>query len=386
MVAERFISRKLKFKGDVAAIAIAVSFLIIIIAVAVSSGFRHEVRSGKAAMAGDIRISPYTSGTGEPEPMPRHLPQEADILAIPGVAALEPSIVRAGIVKSGDIIHGVIVKGIPDQVGDYGSDRQSLPVSIPHRLAEITGLGVGDKLTTYFIGEKVRVRQFNIIAVHRDILEADDNLLVYASLPDMQRLNGWSADEVSCIDVRLKESFRGKSRQEDIAGRIGWALREESLHVSTSAKTYPQIFDWLGLLDLNVTVILILMTLVAGFNMISGLLIMVLRNISTIGTLKTMGMNDRAIGKVFVRSGAVAALKGLLWGNAIALLFCLVQGATHILPLDAENYFVSYVPVHVNVWAVIAADVAAYLGIILMLWLPARLIARIDPSKTVKAE
>ncbi len=381
MVAERFISRKLKFKGNVAAIAIAVSFLVIIVAVAVSSGFRHEIRDGVAAMVGDIRITPYTSGDSDPVPMPLHLPEEDAIRNLPGVSALEPSVVRAGIVKSGEVIHGVIVKGVPDQVGD-----DTLPVSIPTRLSEITGLGVGDKLTTYFIGEKVRVRQFNIVDVHRDILEADDNLLVYASLPDMQRLNGWSPEEVSCIDVRLKESHRGEKTQEAIAGRIGWLLQDRSLYVSTSARTYPQIFDWLGLLDLNVTVILILMTLVAGFNMVSGLLIMVLRNISTIGTLKTMGMNDRSIGKVFVQSGAVAALKGLLWGNALALLFCLIQGTTHILPLDPENYFVSFVPVHINIWAILGADIAAYAGILLMLWLPARLVARIDPSKTVKAE
>ena len=391
MVAERFISRKLRFKGNVAAVAIAVSFLVIIVAVAVSSGFRHEIRDGVAAMVGDIRITPYTSGDSEPVPMPLHLAAEDDILAIPGVSALEPSVVRAGIVKSGEVIHGVIVKGVSSFSGATdasfsGLSRESLGVSIPTRLSEITGLGVGDKITTYFIGEKVRVRQFNIVAVHRDILEADDNLLVYASLADMQRLNGWSSEEVSCIDVRLKESHRGKDSQEAIAAKVGWAVREESLYVSTSARTYPQIFDWLGLLDLNVTIILILMTLVAGFNMVSGLLIMVLRNISTIGTLKTMGMNDGAIGKVFVQSGAVAALKGLLWGNALALLFCLVQAKTHFIPLDPENYFVSFVPIHVSVPSILAADVVAYRGIILMLWLPARLIARIDPSTTVKAE
>ncbi|MBO4586167.1 MAG: ABC transporter permease, partial [Bacteroidales bacterium] len=207
-----------------AAVAIAVSFLVIIVAVAVSSGFRHQVRDGVAAMAGDIRITPYTSGTSDPEPMPLHLEQEAAIKAIPGVAALEPSVVRAGIVKNGEIIHGVIVKGVSS-----GSSRESLPVSIPHRLAEITGLGPGDKLTTYFIGEKVRVRQFNIIGIHRDILEADDNLLVYARLEDMQRLCGWTEDQVSCIDVRLKESHRGKRAQEDIASRIGFMLMDESL-------------------------------------------------------------------------------------------------------------------------------------------------------------
>lgn len=382
MVADRFISRKLKFQGNVAAVAIAVSFLVIIVAVAVSSGFRHQIREGVAAMTGDIRITPFTSGSEDPVPMPLHLEQEEAVKALPGVASLEPSVVRAGIVKNGDIIHGVIVKGISAE----GLSGESLPVSIPHRLSEITGLGPGDKLTTYFIGEKVKVRQFNIVKVHRDILEADDNLLVYASLADMQRVCGWGEDQVSCIDVRLKESHRGKSAQEEIAARIGWLLSDESLYVSTSVHTYPQIFDWLGLLDFNVAVILILMTLVAGFNMVSGLLIMLLRNIPTIGTLKTMGMEDGAIGRVFVRSGAVAAFKGMLIGNALALLFCLVQGTTHLIPLDPENYFVSFVPVHVSVPAILLADVAAYAGILLLLWLPARLIARIDPSKTVKAD
>lgn len=382
MVADRFISRKLKFQGNVAAVAIAVSFLVIIVAVAVSSGFRHQIREGVAAMTGDIRITPFTSGSEDPVPMPLHLEQVEAVKALPGVASLEPSVVRAGIVKNGDIIHGVIVKGISAE----GLSGESLPVSIPHRLSEITGLGPGDKLTTYFIGEKVKVRQFNIVKVHRDILEADDNLLVYASLADMQRVCGWGEDQVSCIDVRLKESHRGKSAQEEIAARIGWLLSDESLYVSTSVHTYPQIFDWLGLLDFNVAVILILMTLVAGFNMVSGLLIMLLRNIPTIGTLKTMGMEDGAIGRVFVRSGAVAAFKGMLIGNALALLFCLVQGTTHLIPLDPENYFVSFVPVHVSVPAILLADVAAYAGILLLLWLPARLIARIDPSKTVKAD
>ena len=373
-----------------AAVAIAVSFLVIIVAVAVSSGFRHQIREGVAAMTGDIRITPFTSGaSSDPEPMPLHLEQEDAIRAIPGVSAMEPSVVRAGIVKNGDVIHGVIVKGIPDHVGNDGKaglSRESLPVSIPNRLSEITGLGPGDKLTTYFIGEKVKVRQFNIVNVHRDILEADDNLLVYADIKDMQRLCGWGEDQVTCIDVRLRESHRGKAAQEEISGRIASLLMGENLYVSTSVRTYSQIFDWLSLLDFNVAVILLLMTLVAGFNMVSGLLIMLLQNIPAIGTLKTMGMEDRAIGKVFVRSGAVAALKGMLWGNALALLFCLVQGTTHLIPLDPENYFVSFVPVHVSVPMIILADAAAFAGILLLLWLPARLIARVDPAKTVKAD
>ena len=385
MVAERFISGKLKFQGNVAATAVAVSFFVIIVAVAVSSGFRHEVREGVAALSGDIRIVPFTGVDADPVPMPANLAQADDILSIPGVRELTPSVQRPGIVKCGETVHGVVVKGIPGGLSIKG-ERPQLAVSIPHRLQEITGVGIGDPLTVYFIGEKVRVRKFTVAAVHRDIIETDDNLLVYADMSDMQRLCGWSDDQVSCLNVRLEENFRSARIEDEIAGRIGFMLRDESLYVSSSARDYPQIFDWLNLLDFNVAVILILMTIVAGFNMISGLLIMLLKNVSAIGTLKTLGMTDASIGKVFVRAGAVAVLKGLVIGNALALLFCLVQGTTHLLPLDSENYFVSYVPVHVNIWAVLAADAVAYAAILLMLWLPTRMVAKIDPAKTVKAD
>ena len=385
MVADSFISRKIKFKGNIAAVATAVSFFVIIVAVAVSSGFRHSIRDGVAAMTGDIRITPYVSGGQDPVPMPRHLPSEDKILAIPGVTGIVPVVSRAGIVKNGEIVHGVIVKGTPDQVGGDG-----LAVSIPHRLAEITGLQPGEDLTTYFVGEKVRARKFHITAEHRDIIETDDNLLVYAGLEDMQRLNGWDSTSVSQLEVKVKNA--SPKVLKDIEARIGYILStsededENGLYVISSARSYPQIFDWLGLLDVNVLIVLILMTLVAGFNMISGLLVMLLRNIPLIGTLKALGMQDRAIGRLFVRIGAEAVLKGMLVGNALAFLFCLIQGTTHLIKLDPANYFVSFVPVHLPFWGILGADLAAFAGIVLLMWLPALSISKIDPAETVKAD
>ena len=370
-----------------AAIAIAVSFFIIIVAVAVSAGFRNVIRDGVAAMTGDVRIQPYVSGTGEdPVSMPAQLPSQEKLLALPGVVGIEPVAVRAGIVKNGDIIHGVVVKGVCHS--ERSEESPSLSVSIPHRLSEITGLGIGDDMVTYFVGEKVRVRKFHITAIHRDLVEVDDNLLVYANLADIQRLNGWDEGQVSCLDVTLNE----QASRKELAGAIGHILatsgheQEDGLYVTSSEDSYQQIFDWLTLLDFNVLVILVLMTVVAGFNMVSGLLIMLLRNIPTIGTLKTLGMSDGAIGRLFIRIGARAVLKGMLIGNALALLFCLVQGTTHLIPLDPANYFVSWVPVHINLLWVILADAAAFAGILALLWLPSRVVASIDPAKTVKAD
>ena len=220
MVAESFISRKIKFKGNIAAVATAVSFFVIIVAVAVSSGFRHSIRDGVADMTGDIKITPYVSGGQDPVPMPRHLPSEEKILAIPGVTGIVPVVSRAGIVKNGEIVHGVIVKGIPGQAGGDG-----LAVSIPHRLAEITGLKAGEDLTTYFVGEKVRARKFHITEEHRDIIETDDNLLVYAGLEDMQRLNGWDSTSVSQLEVRVRDASPKALRDRVILKSLtGWGF------------------------------------------------------------------------------------------------------------------------------------------------------------------
>ena len=131
---------------------------------------------------------------------------------------------------------------------------------------------------------------------------------------------------------------------------------------------------------------LLLMSVVAGFNMISGLLILLFRHVSTIGTLKTLGMGDRAVAGVFLRVGARTAAIGMAAGNALALLFCLVQGTTHWIKLNPENYFVSFVPVHVNLAGILLADAAAFAGILLLLLIPTLFISRVDPARTVKAE
>ena len=386
MSPDRFIARKLKFQGKLAAASIAVSFLIIIVAVAVSSGFRQSVRDGVARLTGDIRIAPSSAVAAEGDPVPVHLPSEEAILGIPGVQSIRPVAVRAGIVRSGDIIHGVLVKGLP------GRPDSSLCVSIPTRLAAITGLKEGDDMTTYFVGEKVRVRKFHVTDVHRDMLEMDDNLVVYANLADIQRLNGWTADQASALEVSVDPVHRTNLWINDLTDEIGMRLLlsgaegEDNLVATSSVRTYAQIFDWLDLLDFNVLVILILMIVVAGVNMISGLLIVLFRNIATIGTLKTLGMGDRAIGKVFLRVAAGVVLKGMVIGNVLGLLFCFVQQGTHLLKLDPSNYFVSYVPVHVDVPWILAADLVAFVAIMLLLLIPTLFIARVDPAQTVKAE
>ena len=385
----RFIARRIRFNGSVAMVSIAISFLIMIMAVAISAGFRHSIRDGIAAVTGDIGILPAGQGiSGEERPVSLSAPMLEDIQAFPGIREVRPVVVRSGIVKQGDIIHGVLIKGTPEY---QASDTSSLGVSIPKRLAEITGLGEGNEMLTYFVGEKVKVRKFRVTEVASDgVLALNENLIVTARLDDVRRLCGWEGEACSSYELVLDPSARGRAKE--ISDEIGTRLMlspeecDQRLMTVTSRNRYPQVFDWLDLLDFNVLFILILMTLVAGFNMISGLLILLFRNISTIGLLKTLGMTDRSIAAVFLRASSTLVLKAMVIGNGVAFLLCLLQGTTHLLKLNPENYIVSFVPVHLDIPMILAADLAAYGAIMLLLLIPSLFISRVDPAQTVKTE
>ncbi|MCI6768720.1 MAG: FtsX-like permease family protein [Bacteroidales bacterium] len=374
----------MKFQGKAAMVTIAVASFVIIIAVAVSGGFRHELRKGVASLAGDIQItSPYMNFIGEDHPVTLGEELETAIGSMPGVDHIVPAVYRAGIIKSGSNIHGVVFKGIPG-----GGD--SLRVKIPERLSAMLGIGPGDRMLAYFIGEKVKARQFTVESTYDDILGSDDNLVVYAGIEDMRRVNGWDPDKASAIEVILEDNWRSSDRMEYLTDEIGAEILFgegiDSMVATSAARRYPQIFSWLDLIDFNVLIVLVLMVAVAGFNMISSLLIMLFRNISVIGTLKAMGMTDRQISAVFLRIASSAALKGMLAGNILAFLFCIVQNATHFVKLDPANYFVSAVPVHLNALQVIGADLLAYILIMLLLLLPCLFVSRVDPAKTVRVQ
>lgn len=386
MGAPAFISRKLRFQGRIAVLTIAIASFIIIIAVAVSSGFRYELRNGIAGISGDIQLtSPYMNLIGEDNPVSRHPSFLPGLDSMECVESVKPVVYRAGIVKAGENIHGVILKGTPD-----GGD--SLYVTVPRRLGAMLGLSEGDRMLTYFIGSKVKARQFRIKEFYDDILGSDDNLIIYAGMSDLQRVNGWSEDEVSALEIVLKDKWRGTQKLSEVSDEIGSHIlfntpEDEDTVIATSAvRRYPQIFTWLDLIDFNVLFVLILMVIVAGFNMISSLLIMLFRNISMIGTLKSVGMTDRDISSVFLRVASSVVLKGMAAGNLLALIFCFVQGRTHLIRLNPENYFVSAVPVHISLPEVLAADLVSYLLIMVLLLLPCLFVSRVDPAKTVRAQ
>lgn len=377
-----FISRRIRFKVGVAMMCIAISFLVMIIAISVSSGFRSEIRKGLSTLSGDIQLTPPNLNVlDQAHPIERNASYIPYIYNVEGVSSVEPVVYMAGIIKQGEDIYGVMFKGVQDGVEG---------ASVPRSLAQKAALAEGDKLTAYFVGDKVRVRQFEVVSIYDSMIEADDKLIVYTDMASLQRLSGWAEDQVSAIEITLDGAHKDENSISDAYQNIGYIVNaysdeSESPVVATSTLSrFPQLFDWLDLIDFNVLFILILMTIVAGFNMISGLLIMLFENISTIGLFKALGMTDKSISKVFLASSSVLVLKGMLIGNTLAFAFCLLQSKTHMLKLDPSNYFVSFVPVKINVGSVLLADIGSFAVIMLLLLIPTLFISKVDPAQTVR--
>ena len=380
-----YIASRLRFKGKIASTCIAVSFLVMILAVAVSSGFRREVRNGLSSLSGDILISaPDLNVMGESRPVDLSDPSLGYVASSRLVEEIQPVVWRAGIVRNGEGMHGVLVKGVRNAT----NDTVPLGVSIPRKLAQASGLKPGDRMLTYFVGDALKMRQFNVVGIHEAVVETDDKFVVYASLSDMQRLNGWDENQVSAVEVHLDDAFAGEdavlAATQEIGSLVSLYQNGDDMVATSSVSRYPQLYSWLSLIDFNVGIILLLMTVVAGFNMISGLLILLFENISTIGILKSMGMTDKAISKVFLAASARLVAVGMVIGNVLAFVICMIQKTTHILKLNPENYYVSFVPVDIDLLQILMADTLSFVAIMLLLLIPCLFISKVDPAQTVR--
>ncbi len=374
MKADRFIASRIRFNGGLAVTAIAVSFFVMIISLAISGGFRAEIRRGVSGLSGDIQL------TGSSEPVSMNATAIPKIRQLAAVESMTPVIWKPGIVKGQDDISGVLVKGVPMP------DSCSLSARIPSRLSRKLKISKGDSFTAWFVDEKVRARKFKVSEVYDSLIDTDENLTVIVPLADLQRLCGWSDGDCSCMEIMLKRDADPDAAAFAISlTAYGNASEDEDvLRAVTAKEKYPQLFDWLNLIDGNVNAIILLMIIVAGFNMISGLLILLFRNISTIGMLKSLGMGGRGIAKVFLRVAARSTLVGMLAGNGAALLFCLIQSTTHIIRLNPANYFVSFVPVSISIPTLLLVNALAFAGIMLLLLIPTMFISTVDPAQTVR--
>jgi lipoprotein-releasing system permease protein len=385
----------------IAIIGIAMGLAVMILAVSILTGFKMQIREKVVGFGGNIQILNFDSNISlETTPISDTETFVPRIKKIPGVSHLQVFATKAGIIKTSEEIQGVVLKGVGSDfdwsyfrdnltegkvftVSDTGRTNQ---VIISKKISGMLGLKVGDSFAMYFVQDPPRSRKFTICGIYETSLEEFDKMYVFCDIGQIQRLNGWRKDQVSGFEVFINDFDRLDEMTNEVRDAIGYRIDENKtkFKVTNIRIRYPQIFDWLNFQDMNVVIIITLMLLVAGFNMISGLLILILEKTNMIGVLKALGTENRTIRQVFIYQAAYLIGKGLFWGNVIGLGLALIQLKTGIITLDPTSYYIKTVPVNLVASHVILLNAGSMAAIILMLLVPSQLITRISPVKAIR--
>ncbi len=386
----------------IAVLSVAVSIAVIIIAMAVSAGFRKEIKEKSVGFCGDAIISPPGLSMNQ-ELNSRSfaiapLPYLSEIEKLPFVSNVQGVSYRPGLIKTEDEIQGVVLKGVSDNY-DWSFFKNSLiegglPVKdssqilVSKRIAQMLDISAGERLTLYFIADEIKVRRFEVSGIYSAQLEDYDKVYVITDISEVNSINGWGEGYVSDYEVLFKDHSEKEidHRNALIASTIYNNAKDgdPAVVVTGLRENMFRLLDWLSLLDMNVLIILILMIAVAGFNMVSCVLIILFENIATIGIFKTMGMKNSTVKEIFLVKSCKIALYGLIAGNAFALLLCFLQSRYHFVSLNPDNYFLNHVPVSLTFGGVLAADFVSFAAIVLILLLTCHQITKVNPARTVK--
>ena len=367
------------------------------ISIAVLVGFQGEIREKVIGFSAHIRIDNFDENTSyEAAPVSMNQPFYPVMEGVGGIRHIQVFALKAGILKTEDQIQGVILKGVGqdfdwDFFRDYLVDGSviAMPDSAASDEIMISGtisrklkLKTGDRVRMYFLSgseAQPRGRMFTISGIYETGLEEFDDVYIVGDIRQIQKLNGWGPDQVSGFEVFVVDFKKLDEISRQVYEKIGFNLNAE-----TVIESYPQIFDWLRLMDINVVIILVLMIAVAGITMISTLLILVLERTAMIGTLKALGMRNREIRRLFLYVTARIILTGLLIGNILGIGLGMFQYYTRLIPLDQESYYIPYVPVDLNFWHILLLNAGTFAVSILMVMLPGYIIGKISPVKAIR--
>jgi lipoprotein-releasing system permease protein len=406
-VAERLIKGRVNEKSFsrpinvIAIIGIALGLAVMILAISILTGFKKEIREKVVGFGSHIQITNFDSNNSyETTPVSDTQGFIPKIRKIPGISHLQVFATKAGIIKTDQDIQGVVLKGVgPDYDWSYFSscmvDGSVFSVSdtiignnviISKKISEMLNLKKGDSFTMHFIQDPPRVRKFKISGIYETSLEEFDQIYVFCDIGHIKRLNGWDNDMVSGFEVFIDDFDKLDDMTLAVRDAIGYKITEEDtkFKVNNIRTKYPQIFDWLNFQDVNVIIIIVLMLVVAGFNMVSGLLILILEKTNMIGILKALGSEDTSIRRVFMYQAAYLIGKGLLWGNLIGLGLAFFQLKTGFITLDPSSYFIKTVPINLNLLHILLLNAGTMTAIIIMLIVPSQLISRITPVKAIR--
>ncbi|MCE5332245.1 MAG: ABC transporter permease [Bacteroidales bacterium] len=410
---EYFIAKRIHFQQGkknvsrpavrIATIAIALGLAVMIISVAVVIGFKQEIRNKTIGFGGHIQITNYDSNnTYEMNPIRADESFIKKISIIDNVKHVQVFATKPGIIKTKTEFQGIVLKGINRDFdwnffksnlieGDIlhiSADSLENNVLISKYMANLLGMKLGDSFFTYFIQDQVRARKFTITGIYSTNFVEYDKLFILTDLRHVQRLNDWDEKQYSGLEILIND-FDKLDETGDAVYNVTaaqYTATGQAYYTQTIKQMNPQIFGWLDLLDMNVWVILILMLAVAGFNMISGLLILILERTNMIGILKSVGATNWSVRKIFLYHSFFLVGKGMLWGNVIGLTLCAIQYFTGIIPLNPEAYYVATVPITFNWFYIVLLNIGTFLASILMMIGPSYLITKIDPAKIIRYE
>ena len=383
---------------------IAIGLAVMIVAVAVVVGFKHEVRDKVVGLGSDISITNFDAQKSyETVPVVAGDSLLEVLRSTEGVKHVQRYSTKPGMIMTDDNFLGMVLKGVSQEYDWTFLKKHLLEGEIPafsdsastnrtlvsRTIANKLNIHTGDKLYTYYIeGDNVRARRLEVAGIYQTNFSLYDDLFMLTDLYTVNRLNNWKADQVSGIELEVTDYDRLAEIKENIRGKVDMQTDRfgNTYYTLTVEESNPQIFAWLDLLDMNVWVILILMTGVAGFTMISGLLIIILERTNMIGVLKALGADNLAIRKVFLSFSVFLIGRGMLWGNLIGLAFVVLQSQFRIFKLDPSTYYVDSVPVEFNLWWWVLLNICSLLVSVLMLVGPSYLITRIHPAHSIRFE
>lgn len=380
---------------------VAVGLLVMILSVCIVVGFKHQVREKIIGFGQHIQVRSYEGSMQGETPVTATDSLLTALGGIPMVSNAQCYAQKPGLIAAGEEFEGIVLKGVGSgynlsffaeylkegEMPLFGDTAASGSLLLSKSMADKMRVAVGDKANVYFVQENVKARRFTVKGLYETNLSEMDNLVALTDIYTIRRLNGWGHDKCTGVEIAVTDYDALETVRDSVAELMdGVAARNyEKLYVQTVEEMNPALFAWLDILDGTVWVILVLVLAVAGFTMISGLLILILEKSNLIGVLKALGSRDVSIRKIFLYYAMFIIGKGMLWGNIIGLLICLVQHQWSVVKLDAEMYYMDCVPVEFT-WLLLPLNVAMFILSTAMLILPSMLIARIEPTKAIRFE
>ena len=411
---EKFLARRLYGRDDgvkggsrpaiiIATAGIAVGLMVMILTMSVTRGFKSQIRDKVMGFSQHITVTNTYVGMGIIEDPVTCTDSAFKALSdLELVERVQPFVNKPCIVRTDEAFHGFMLKGIDANYdrtflnqymleGGFPELQDSLGsnwIILSRTIADMLGLEVGSKADVYFMQNQVRIRRLTVTGIYETGFLEYDRMFGVSELALLQRLNEWTPDEYTGLEIRLKDYQRiddGYSQVRGVMNELE-SINDEDYLVQTMYDTHSGLFAWLDVLDLNVWIILALMLGIAGFTMISGLLIIIFERTATIGTLKSMGASNSTVRKVFLRLASYIIIKGMAIGNVVGIVICFVQQWFHIIPLDPANYYLDSVPMQIGLGWLIILNVVMFILSMLMMLIPSAVISRIVPSKSIRFE